>query len=633
MRFSFHLLPLVLATALGTCATGAQPDRVPKPPAPEAIEVSELPLPPTAPSNDAGACTAAINPNRTGCISVNGLFQSGSFLPDGHHVVALMEFAGAPPAPDPASIYSGSQIIIVKTDGTKFPNGDAWKCVTCGIPAQNATGISPALDYPQTFHDGKRILAGTNIIDCSPFLAADKQCTADRVHIYPIRWNITADGSGSGGSIRELRLHPDDVHLGFSSMTIASNRFDQFGYLARLEFNPTPKTGEPLAPRYDLTNVTRLFREDADQRVLTIDRQHPDQLRINHNGIEVGEFRGFSGNGREAYYVGYPWESSNLDVFAVDFTTARVRRLTTHPEYVDPMDSSPDDKWLVIEDTRGSDRQMFLAAMRGLPPITDIVTAAATSSTRNNGERRFFQPFLLDRWGDRGNYYGQQLNAGDGKAGSPSDPNWNAKADPRWSPDGTSVVYWQSLVTSPACGGNNPLPCPESTEPGGRRMRMMIARFTSRKPIVTKAPAPISDTVPWGTPYVPGTPIPTRAALAEGNYTLRGAVSGSASVSITHTSDHSAVSTVAVTYKNYSDQRGVVFNGTERVTQTRPALTTTSLDWHADIVQTGKTSARKLTSPDGFKLTIDVMKNIFQATGTLTTTVDGKTYRQPSNGN
>jgi len=561
------------------------------------------------------------------------VFQSGSFLPDGYHVVALMEFVGAPAAPDPASIYSGNQIIIVKADGTKFSDGDPWKCVTCGVPAQNAIGINRALDYPQTFRDGKRILAGTNIIDCSPFLVTDKQCTADRVHVYPIRWNITPDGSGGGGDIRELRLHPDNVHLGFSSMLIAHNRFDQFGYLARLEFNPKPTTGEPLAPRYDLTNVTLLFREGVDQRVLTVDPKRPDQLRINHNGIEVGEFRGFSGTGREAYYVGYPWESSNLDVFAVDFTTGKVRRLTTHPEYVDPMDSSPDDKWLVIEDTRGSDRQMFLAAMRGLPPITDIVTSAATSSTRNNGERRFFQPFLLDRWGDRGNYYGQQLNAGNGKPGSPSDPNWNAKADPRWSPDGTSVIYWQSLVTSPACGGNNPLPCPESTEPGGRRMRMMIARFMSRKPVLTKAPTPISDTVPWGTPYIPGTPIPTRAVLPEGNYTLRGAVSGTARVSIAHTPDHSAVSTVAVAYENYSDEHGVVFRGTERVTATRPALTTTSLDWYSDIVQTGKTSARKVTSPDGFKLTIDVMKNIFQATGTLTTAVDGKTYRQPSNGN
>src|SRR5258708_2386957 len=132
------------------------------------------------------------------------MFQSGSFLPDGHHVVAVMEFVGPPAAPDPASIYTRSHVILVKSDGGKLPNGDAWKCVTCGMPAGNAVGIGRALDYPQTFRDGKRILAGTNILDCSQYQVTDQQCTADRAHIYPIHWNITPDGSDRGGNIREL---------------------------------------------------------------------------------------------------------------------------------------------------------------------------------------------------------------------------------------------------------------------------------------------------------------------------------------------------------------------------------------------------------------------------------------------
>ena len=528
--------PLVLtAIVIIICATdsrGAGSPQTPKAPLQERIDVTELPLPPTAPSREPGACTSAINPNRTGCIDSS---QSGSFLPDGHQVLAVVRFAGAPTAPDPASIYEGLKIILVKTDGTKFPNGDPWKCVTCGVPAQNAVGINNAWDYPQSFHDGKRILAGTNIIDCSPFRLADTQCTAERVHIYPIRWEVRADGSGKGGSIRELRLHPDDAHLGFNSISISRGKFDQFGYLGRLEFNPTPKSGEPLVPRYELVHVNRLFQEGLDKRVLTVDSQHSDQLRLNFNAIEIGEFRGFSKNGREVFYVGYPFESSNIDLFAADLLTGKVRRLTSNPEYADPIDASPDDKWIVVEDTRGSDRQMFVAAMRGIPPLTDLVTSGAVSSIRNNGERRFFQPFLIDRYGDRGTYQGQQLNAGDGKPGSASDPNWNAMADPRWSPDGTSVVYWQTLVTSPACGGPNPLPCPLSTEPGGRRFRMMIARFTSRKPLSIKQPLPISDSVSWGTPYTPGSPIPTRALIPEGEYTLKGLVSGFAKVTITGT--------------------------------------------------------------------------------------------------
>ena len=37
-------------------------------------------------------------------------------------------------APDPASIYTGVQLILLKISGA-FPNGDQWKCITCGVPA------------------------------------------------------------------------------------------------------------------------------------------------------------------------------------------------------------------------------------------------------------------------------------------------------------------------------------------------------------------------------------------------------------------------------------------------------------------------------------------------------------------
>jgi hypothetical protein len=615
-------------------AVFAEQSPIPKPPAPEPIQLTELPLPPTVSSSSPGACTAAVNPNRTGCIDPAPLsFQSGSFLPDGHHVLALVHFTGAPEAPDPSSIYQGGQIILVKADGTTFSNGDPWKCLTCGVPAQNAIGVGPDQSYPQSFLDGKRVLEGTNIVDCSPFQLTDDLCTADKVHIYPIRWNIRPDGSGSGGKIRELRLNPDNVHLGFNAMSFAEGQIDQFGYLARLEFNPTPRTGEPLAPRYDLTHVTRLYKEGPDSEVLAPDPQHLDQLQINYNAITVGEFRGFSKSGREAFYVGYPFESCNIDVFAVGLVTGKVRRLTSNPEYVDPVDASPDDKWIVVDDTRGSGRQMFMAAMRGIPPIIDLLTTGAVSSVRNNGDRRFFQPFLIDRYGDRGDYQGQQLNAGDGAPGSVSDPNWNAMADPRWSPDGTRVVYWQSQVISPACGGSNPLPCPLPTEPGGRRFRMMIAMFASRKPLSIKPPAPISDDVPWGTPYVPGSPLPKYTVLPEGTYTLHGTASGSARVTITQTADHRGIKTVGVSYENYSDDGENFINGTEQVTQNSTTLTTVALDWHSNLIQSGKSHGTKVTSPGGFQLTIDVMTNIFQAAGTLTTTIDRQTYKQPGNGN
>ena len=610
----------------------AEKSQLPKPPAPEAIVVTELPLPPTAPSS-AGTCTTAVNPYHTGCIDPEYMtFQSGSFLPDGHHVLALVHFVGAPPAPDPAHVYDGGQIIIVKTDGNKFSNGDAWKCLTCGVPAQNAIGISNAQDYPQSFLDGKRVLEGTNIVDCSPYLLTDDRCAKDAVHIFPIRWNDKSDESGPGGHMRELRIHPDNVHLGFNGMSFASGQITQFGYFARLEFNPSPKTGEPLAPRYDLTHVTRLVRRGQMEQVVERDPQHAGELRLNFDAISVGEYRGFTKDGREAFYVGYPFESCNIDIFAVDLKAGKVRRVTSNPEYADPIDSSPDDKWVVVEDTRGSDRQMFMAAMRGIPPITDMLSTGAVASVRNNHDRRFFQPFLIDRYGDRGDYQGQQLNAGDGKPGSISDPNWNALADPRWSPDGTSVVFYQGLVTAPACGGSNPLPCPESTEPGGRRLRMMLARFTSRKPLFIKPIAPVADDVPWGTPYVPGTPVPAYPLIPEGAYTLRGSKSGSAKVTIAQSPDHRIVQKIDVSYDRYSDDGESVINGTESVSGGYVTPTSVSLDWHSNLVQSGKVNGTKVTGPGGFKLKINVMRNILEAEGTLTTTVNGKVYNQPRSG-
>jgi hypothetical protein len=377
-----------------------------------------------------------------------------------------------------------------------------------------------------------------------------------------------------------------------------------------------------------------MFQAGLDKRVLTVNPSKPNQLLVNKQAIEVGEFRGWTKNGREAMYVGYPFESSNIDLFAADLQTGKVRRLTRNPGYVDPVDSSPDDNWIVAMDTRATDRQSFVAAMRAIPPVTDLITTSAVSSVRNNGQRRFFQPYLIDRYGDRGNYNGQQLNAGNGAAGSISDPNWNGMADPRWSPDGTAVVYWQAMVTSPACGGVNPLPCPVSTEPGGRTSRMMIARLTSRKPlpIRTQPIAPIADTIAWGTPYIPGSAAPVRALIPAGTYTLRGLIWGTAQVVVTHTADDLNIDTVSVTYHNYSDDLVHFLNGTESVRGSRPNPLTTVVDWYSNLFQNGIDTGTKLTSADGFHLNINILTNLFNATGTLTTTIDGQVFTQPANG-
>ncbi|WP_460060629.1 TolB-like translocation protein [Streptomyces sp. YKOK-I1] len=626
------LVALVGVTAFLSPAEAAPASAAsPRPPAPERIQVERLPLPPAAPSNTAGACTSAVNPRGTGCMVADwdsGL-RNGGFLPDGRTVTANVRFAGAPAAPDPASVYSGDQLILSRTDGKTFPNGDAWKCLTCGTPPANKQGMNADVSYPQPFADGRRVLYGTNIVDCGPYRLASPDCAPDRLHIYPIRWNTTADGSGPGGSIRELRLHPDQVHLGFNGITVTGGRLDQYGYFGRLRFAPAPTTGTPLVPRYEVEKVTRLLDASPTRQSVHVDARDPSRLVFDPSLPGFGELRGFSKDGREVFYVGYPVESSNIDLMAMDLRTGRLRRMTANPGYTDPVDSSPDDRWIVALDTRGYDRMMFTSGMPGIPPITDLLSTSVVSSVRNNGQRRFFQPYLIDRHGDRGAYQGQQLNYSD------TSPDWNAGADPRWSPDGTAVAYHERLVSAPSCGGVNPLACPVSTEPGGRRTRLMIARLVDREPVHRRPVQPVSDTVPWGTPYVPGAPVPVRPYPPQGTYTLRGKASGSARVDIVWDDAKTTVKTVSVRYTHYSDDGKGFLAGSESVTRTSTSPTLTSLDWYSDLTRTnrsGKVLATKTTGTDGFHVTIDLWQTVFQATGALTTTVDGHTYHQPANG-
>lgn len=625
---------IVLTLALASTAAAAVvslANKIPIPPLPEPVDIFELSLPPVAPSDAEGACSAAVNPRRTGCISkiVEYEFQAGDFTPDGNHVVATIKYTGAPAVPNPASIYAGEQLVLVKADGTKFPNGDSWKCLSCGVPAANAVSLDQEKDYPHVYRSGKKVLWGHNVLDCEGELVTSNACTPDKTHIYPLHWPTSADGSGSGGAPRELRLHPDDVHMGFSSFTLTGGQFTYFG---RLQFNAAPTTGIPLAARYDLVDVSVLDKLGSTQAI----ESDGNQLTLHPESISVGELRGFSGSGDEIIYIGAPTEANNIDLYAVHIATGVVRRLTSHPEYADPIVFSPDNQWFVVMDTRGTDRQMWMSGMRGIPPLIDLVSVTAASSTRNNGPRRFFQPILVDRYGDRGNYFGQQINAaGNGGNGAINDPNWNGRADPAFSPDSTKITYWQALVTSPSCGGSNPLACPISTAQGGRNYRLMVAKLTSRKPTRPAKVFVIPDKISWATSFPPGSTPPGNPPLNAGNYTLKGKVSGEARVRFIPTAPgQTRFNTVAVNYTNYSDDGKLILNGFEQVrstpTPSQPWLSI--LDWDSDIVQTGAVKGTKRTSPGGFHLEIDAVHNIFQATGSLTTTLDGKTYTQPQNG-
>jgi hypothetical protein len=645
-------MAMPLAFVLSAALSAPSLAEAPPPPQPERVVIESLPLPPTAPSDVPGACSREINPRGTGCMSAyfDAIIEGPAYLWDAKHILLSVQFTGAPAAPDPASIYSGPQVIAIKTDGGRFANGDAWKCITCGIPDDvrkrgNLTNRSAGqtampgdtwlvVDHPQAFPGDRKMLAGTNVIDCGKHKLVDDACTPDRLRVYPIRWNVTRDGSGEGGSMRELRLNPDGVHLMWSHMNATGPDLDQHGLVGRLKFNPAPKSGDPLVPRYDLVDAYVMTNSnDPTFAAFRVDPRDPSRLIANPAKGAIGEARGWTRDGKDAVGMGIP-EAGAVDMYITSLKTGASQRLTSEPGYADPIMMSPDDKWFVVLDNRGVDRHMYYAAMRGVPPITDILTLMVKLSDQygyRNGQRRFFQPYLIDSWGDRsgpwGEYSGQQLNSGSGAPGSASDPNWNARADPAWSPDGTNVVYWQALVTAPACGGANPLPCPISTEPGGRHSRLMIAHLPDRKPLALgRKASPGAITVPWGTRYEAGDPMPTRSAIPEGSFTLAGRAGGSAQVEIRKNGGRPVF--VSARYDRFTDDGQHVIDGTESaelvLKDGKPRIV-----WHSDLRASGKqTGTKKSSEPGGF--VISPMGEPLE--GELVTTIDGKTYRPVQKG-
>lgn len=566
--------------------------------------VSELPVPPTVPAD--GVCTSP-----TGCVSgVWGSLGSPGFFWDPHYVLLGAQFAGG--------TFDGPQVLLVKTDGTAFPDGQAWKCLTCGLtPAQEpdiitgtgAGGTGGGLTYPppHALPGDRQVLVGNGILECTGpsgllYVVSDPRCTAEDTRIIPIFWGN--EPLGAPGNGREWRLSPDGVHLAwdnlfFSGASIGENEFE-----GTLQF-------DPASQRYDLIDVYYLPQGPP----WTV--EPGNKLEFQPKAM-IGELRGWTSDGRSIIGI-QSYESDSVDLWATDLATGRSAPLTDHAEYTDPNFMSPNGKWLISEQVKGSGRLEFISGMEGIPPITDLLpTTGYVSGIRNNGNRRFFLPWLVNPARSQS----EQINAG-------GDPNWNAAADPVWLADSTGVVWAENL----ACGANpSPHQCADSTEPGGRNSRVMIARFPTLKPSAPVPPKPISNTAPaaWAIPYTHGQTLPSAPTIPTGTYTIDGPVHGYATAVITDNASGNGYQSIQATYHNYSQDARSVINGTEGV---HYDSTPGNITWNEDLTSSGQQRGTKVTSPGGFTLGLsDLFFNNFQPSGTMTTTIDGHTYTQPANG-
>ena len=116
-------------------------------------------------------------------------------------------------------------------------------------------------------------------------------------------------------------------------------------------------TGTPLAPRYDLTNVWEMLSTDPQKtgQFISVDPWDSSQLQFDSPAGVIGEFRGFSSDGKSAIGIGTE-NSWNTDLFATSLQTGESTRLTRDPAYTDPMQTSPDDNWTAVMDGRVDNR-------------------------------------------------------------------------------------------------------------------------------------------------------------------------------------------------------------------------------------------------------------------------------------
>jgi hypothetical protein len=394
------------------------------------------------------------------------------------------------------------------------PDGTGLRCLTCGVTGPTAeTADLPRLK-PFPFPDGRRVMlrigdqspitpSEHGILECAPSVA---RC--DRARIVPI---VVPGGDDPivTQDQREFRVSPDGAHVGFTQVRLA-------------------RDGEQAV----LSVVGRLRRTATAYEI--------DDARV---VSPLGELKSFTPDGAGvlvATYGSSPWEAANPDVMSVDLATGRTARVTTDPDFDEPVELSPDGRSLLVGSGRESGLFATVSRVRR-PPLLGAALDPLLAYLFVNHREQLLEPWLVDRRAER-------AGRGPGRwLGVARDDRYDGRVIPNWSPDGRRVVFWEGTGTG---FENDPVDT-----------RIVVVDLPARHP--AHAPRrPRTPPSPWAAPvagYVPAaTPLPRSRP---------GRHSGTATVTATRTPDADGLLpgrlSVSVVYDGFSDDGAFVVDGTE----------------------------------------------------------------------
>jgi hypothetical protein len=325
------------------------------------------------------------------------------------------------------------------------------------------------------------------------------------------------------------------------------------------------------------------------------------QLVSQPNEAKYGALRG----GRDWIEAGTP-SAGQYDDVTIDLATGEVRRLTRDPDHDEGLRYTPDEEWFVVQSTRGDNRIGFLGLLPR-PPYIDWIAFSlhfvaiagqpgdGVSPGGNRNERDCYaDPWLVDRWFERGDYLGQRLL-------EPADGWQSAAGGFEWSPDGTRLS-----ITELGWRRQNPPPLPG---------RLRVFTLTNREPIAPSAVVPIV-----------ATPDPTWAVRYEdwivpntfGVTVIPGKASGTAT--ITNDFANTLSGSARVEFADYSDDGASTLNGFEEIRI--PVLITDGAEYEVDLSMSGAH-----TGTMQGELFYDFVGDL--NTGEVVTTLDGRPLSGP----